>query len=81
MQWEDEEKMAFIIEQGTYCFQVMPFGLKNAETMFQRLMNEIFSRIKLARMWKFMWMTFLLNTKEQKTICEICKKHSQVCPR
>ena len=26
---EDKEKMAFITDQGTYCYKVMPFGLKN----------------------------------------------------
>lgn len=27
---EDQEKTAFATEQGLYCYQVMPFGLKNA---------------------------------------------------
>ena len=27
---EDIEKTSFIIEWGTYCYRVMPFGLKNA---------------------------------------------------
>ena len=27
---EDMEKTSFIIEWGTYCYRVMPFGLKNA---------------------------------------------------
>ncbi|GKC36691.1 hypothetical protein Tco_1049075 [Tanacetum coccineum] len=27
---EDEEKMAFYTDQGTYCYTKMPFGLKNA---------------------------------------------------
>ncbi|XP_048613157.1 uncharacterized protein LOC106398560 [Brassica napus] len=27
---DDREKTAFIIDRGTYCYKVMPFGLKNA---------------------------------------------------
>ena len=29
---EDMEKTSFITEWGTYCYRVMSFGLKNAET-------------------------------------------------
>ena len=27
---EDQEKIAFITNQGLYCYKVLPFGLKNA---------------------------------------------------
>ena len=30
MALEDMEKTTFITEWGTYCYRVMPFGLKNA---------------------------------------------------
>ena len=39
---EDEEKITFITDSGLYCYRVMPFGLKNAGTMYQSLMNKVF---------------------------------------
>ncbi|KAG5564943.1 hypothetical protein RHGRI_000971 [Rhododendron griersonianum] len=33
---EDREKTTFITEWGTYCYWVMPFGLKNAGSTYQR---------------------------------------------
>ena len=32
---EDMEKTSFIIPWGTYCYKVMPFGLKNAGATYQ----------------------------------------------
>ena len=41
---EDQEKTAFITSQGLYCYKVMPFRLKNAGVMYQRLVNKMFSQ-------------------------------------
>ena len=38
----DQEKTSFVTGQGTYCYQVMPFGLKNAGATYQRLVNKMF---------------------------------------
>ena len=41
---DDQEKTSFVIGQGTYCYRVMPFGLKNAEATYQRLVNRMFQK-------------------------------------
>ncbi|KAG5528960.1 hypothetical protein RHGRI_029577 [Rhododendron griersonianum] len=33
---EDREKTTFVTEWGTYCYRVMPFGLKNAGSTYQQ---------------------------------------------
>jgi hypothetical protein len=37
---ENEEKTAFITPYGIFCYQVMPFDLKNAGTTYQRMMQN-----------------------------------------
>ena len=39
---EDEEHTAFITDRGTFCYRMMPFGLKNAGATYQRLVNKVF---------------------------------------
>ncbi|MCO5555393.1 hypothetical protein L7F22_008939 [Adiantum nelumboides] len=41
---EDREKTTFITEWGAFIYLVMPFGLCNAPTTFQRAMMTIFSK-------------------------------------
>ncbi|XP_042436973.1 uncharacterized protein LOC122022935 [Zingiber officinale] len=39
---EDQEKVSFITTDGTFCYTVMPFGLRNAGATYQRMMDKIF---------------------------------------
>ena len=35
----DQKNTSFVTEQGTYCYQVMSFGLKNAGATYLRLVH------------------------------------------
>ncbi|KAL2231990.1 UNVERIFIED_CONTAM: Retrovirus-related Pol polyprotein from transposon opus [Sesamum indicum] len=39
---EDRDKTSFITDKGIYCYNMMPFGLKNAGATYQRLVNKMF---------------------------------------
>ena len=39
---EDMEKITFITPLGTFCYKVMPFGLKNVGATYQRAMVTLF---------------------------------------
>ena len=41
---DDQEKTSFFTGQGTYCYRVMPFGLKNVGATYQRLVNRMFQK-------------------------------------
>ena len=42
MALEDMEKTTFVTQWGTFCYKVMPFGLKNAGATYHRVMVALF---------------------------------------
>ena len=40
---EDQEKTSFMTSKGIYCYKVIPFGLKNAGSTYQWLVNMMFA--------------------------------------
>ena len=43
MEEVNQEMTSFVTTQGLFCYKLMPFGLKNAEATYQRLMNKMFA--------------------------------------
>nr|GEW23798.1 reverse transcriptase domain-containing protein [Tanacetum cinerariifolium] len=41
---EDEEKTAFVTNQGIFCYTKMPFGLRNARATYLRLVDKAFHK-------------------------------------
>ena len=41
---EDQEKTAFVTPVGNYYYKVMPFGLKNVGSTYQRMMTRMFEQ-------------------------------------
>jgi len=44
MDTPNEEKTTLITKDTNFCYRVMPFGLKNASAIYQRLMDQVFKQ-------------------------------------
>ncbi|PKA57837.1 RNA-directed DNA polymerase like [Apostasia shenzhenica] len=43
---DDEKHTSFITDQGTFCYKVMPFGLKNGDATYQFMIDTMFKKQK-----------------------------------
>ncbi|KAL0312143.1 UNVERIFIED_CONTAM: Retrovirus-related Pol polyprotein from transposon gypsy [Sesamum radiatum] len=78
MAGEDKDKTSFITEKGVYCYNVMPFGLKNAGTTYQRLVNRMFKELIGSTMEVYVDDMFV-KSKEENDPLEHLEKYSRSC--
>jgi hypothetical protein len=64
---EDEEKTAFITPYGVFCYQVMPFGLKNAGATYQRMMQNCLGS-QIGRNIQVYIDDVVITTREEKSL-------------
>ena len=69
----DVEKTSFITPHGLYCYNMMPFGLKNAGATYPRLVTKIF-RPLIGRTMEVYIDDMLVKTKERPDIRSTYKK-------
>ena len=70
---EDQEKTAFIISQGLYCYKVMPFRHKNIGATYQRLINKMFSK-QIGRNMEVHIGDMLVKSKEESAYLDDLKE-------
>ncbi|KAH9324015.1 hypothetical protein KI387_044472, partial [Taxus chinensis] len=68
---EDQHKMTFTTPWGTFCYQVIPFGLKNSGVTYQREMTVIFHDM-LHKIMKDYVDNILGNKRQEKTTLKCC---------
>jgi hypothetical protein len=64
---EDEEKTMFITPYGVYCYQVMPFGLKNAGATYQRMMQNCLGK-QIGRNVQVYIDDVIITTRDEATL-------------
>ncbi|KAL2235115.1 UNVERIFIED_CONTAM: Retrovirus-related Pol polyprotein from transposon [Sesamum indicum] len=62
---EDRDKTSFVTDKGIYCYNMMPFGLKNAGATYQRLVNKMFGDL-LGRTMEVYVDDMLVNSKRSQ---------------
>jgi hypothetical protein len=64
---EDEEKIGFITPYGVFCYQVMPFGLKNAGATYQYMMQNCLGQ-QIGRNVQVYINNVVITTREEATL-------------
>ena len=65
---EDKEKTTFVTPWGTFCYKVMPFGLKNAAATYQRAMVTLFYDMMHREVE--VYVDDMQNQKRKKIMCK-----------
>lgn len=68
---EDQKKVSFITSGGTFCYVVMPFGLKIAVAMYQRLMDKIFKKQAVRNVEVYVDDILIKSREKSCFICEL----------
>ena len=69
----DQGKTSFFTGQGTYCYRVMPFEMKNAGATYQRLVNKMFQKQIGASMEVYIDDMFVKSVKAELHITHLAK--------
>ena len=67
------EKTSFITPHGLFCYDVMPFELKNVGATYQRLVTKVF-RSLLGKTIEVYINDMFVKSKERQTTLHIYKK-------
>ncbi|GJZ06697.1 reverse transcriptase domain-containing protein [Tanacetum coccineum] len=73
MSEEDEEKTAFYIDQGTYCYTKMSFDLKNARATYQQLVDSAFQTQLRRNLEAYVDDMVIKSKTERDTIMDIAE--------
>jgi hypothetical protein len=68
---EDKEKIAFITPYSVFCYQVMPFGLKNAGATYQRMMKSCLGSQIGCNIQVYIDDIFITTRKEESVISDL----------
>jgi hypothetical protein len=70
---EDEEKTAVITPYGIFCYQVMPFGLKNTGATYQRMMQNCLES-QIGRNFQVYINDVVITTRKEESLIDDLKE-------